>query len=111
IRVGSLAQYIYGEVNHERNGRLNLTIVARSDYEEGHSMFAIGMPLLFLALAAGTPAQAAFTTAEAAQIEHIRLNVVGRLGSAFQAYQVALAQNQDTLVMRQGGVLHTNYAK
>jgi hypothetical protein len=73
-------------------------------------MFAIGMTLLFLVLVAVTPAQAAFTTAEAAQIEHIRLNVVGRLGSAFQAYQVALAQNQDTLVMRQRAVLHTNYA-
>jgi hypothetical protein len=65
---------------------------------------------LVLVLVSVTPAHAVFTAQEAAQIEHIRINVVGRLGSAFQAYQVALAQNQDTLVMRQKAVLHTNAA-
>ena len=63
--------------------------------------------LLFVAV---TPAHGAFTTAEAAQLEHIRLRVVGRLSSAFEAYRVALAQSQDTLVMRRNAILHTNQA-
>jgi hypothetical protein len=66
--------------------------------------------VVLLLVAAVGPAEATFTPEEAAQLEHIRVRVVGRLASAFAAYQVALAQNQDTPLIRQSAVLHTNAA-
>ena len=66
--------------------------------------------VVLLLVALVTPAYGAFTAEEAAQLEQIRVRVVGRLGSAFQAYTVAVAQNQDTLAMRKNAVLHTNQA-
>jgi hypothetical protein len=66
--------------------------------------------LVLALLLAASPAHAAFTTQEAMQIEHIRVNVIGKLASALQQFTFALQRNQDTLGMRRAAILNTNTA-
>lgn len=72
-------------------------------------MKTLFLSLLMTALCT-SPAHAVFTTAEATQIENIRVNVVGKLALALESDTFAIQGNQDTLAMRRSAILQTNFA-
>jgi hypothetical protein len=70
-------------------------------------MWIVCAVVLTVTLLGVTPVNAAFTTAEAQQVEKIRTDVVGRLDLALAAMAVAVRDQEDTLAMRRLAIIYT----